>query len=38
MEKVNSLLSFDIVKFDEKISEELKEEIEKNGVVIYEKT
>lgn len=37
-EKVNSLLSFDIVKFDEKISEELKKEIEKNGVVIYEKT
>lgn len=37
-EKVNSLLTFDIIKFDEKISEELKKEIEKNGVVIYEKT
>ncbi len=37
-EKVNSLLLFDIVKFDEKISEELKKEIEKKGVVIYEET
>ena len=28
---------FDIVNADEKISQELKEEIERDGVVIYEK-
>lgn len=35
-EKVNSLLSFDIVKLDKTISGELEKEIEKDGIVIYE--
>lgn len=37
-EKVHSLLMFDIVQADAPISAELKEEIEKNGVMIYAKT
>ena len=37
-ENANSLLMFDIVNADEKISQELKEEIEKDGVILYEKT
>lgn len=36
-EKVHSLLMFDIVQADTPISNELKTEIEKDGVVIYEK-
>ena len=36
-EKIHSLLMFDIVQADAPISAELKEEIEKDGVVIYEK-
>lgn len=36
-EKTHSLLSFDVVDFDLGVSDELKYEIEKNGVVIYEK-
>lgn len=36
-EKTHSLLMFDIVQADAPISAELKEEIEKDGVVIYEK-
>ena len=36
-EKTHSLLMFDIVQADAPISEELKQEIEKDGVVIYEK-
>ena len=36
-EKVHSLLSFDIVDIDSGISEDLKKEIEKDGVTIYEK-
>ena len=36
-EKIHSLLMFDIVQADTAISDELKEEIEKDGVVIYEK-
>jgi len=36
-ENVHSLLMFDIVELDRGISEELKNEIEKDGVVIYEK-
>lgn len=36
-EKTHSLLMFDIVQADVSISDELKEEIEKDGVVIYEK-
>ena len=34
--KAHSLLEFDIVRYDETTSEELREEIEKDGVVIYE--
>ncbi len=37
-EKINSLLMFDIVQADSSISDELINEIEKDGVVIYEKT
>ena len=37
-EKTYSLLMFDIVQADAPISDELKQEIEKDGVVIYEKT
>ena len=37
-EKIHSLLMFDIVQADAPISAELKEEIEKDGVMIYEKT
>ena len=36
-EKINSLLMFDIVQADSSISDELIKEIEKDGVVIYEK-
>lgn len=36
-EKVHSLLMFDIVQADASITDELEEEIEKDGVVIYEK-
>lgn len=36
-EMAYSLLSFDIVKYDDRITEELKEELRKDGVVIYEK-
>ena len=37
-EHINSLLSFDIINASESISDELENEIEKFGVVIYEKT
>lgn len=37
-EKVNSLLSFDVIDVNKGISEELQKEIERDGVVIYEKT
>ena len=36
-EKIHSLLMFDIVQADAKISDELKREIERDGVTIYEK-
>ena len=36
-EKMNTLLTFDIVEMDKGVSEELKKEIEKDGVIIYEK-
>lgn len=36
-EKAHSLLSFDIVDADRGISDDLKEEIERYGIVIYEK-
>lgn len=37
-ENVHSLLTFDIIDLDSGISDELKEEIKKDGVTIYEKT
>lgn len=37
-EKAWTLLMFDIVNLDKPISDELKHAIEKDGVVIYEKT
>ena len=37
-ENIHSLLMFDIVQADAAISNELKQEIEKDGVTIYEKT
>lgn len=36
-EKTHSLLSFDVVEFNDSTSEELKGEIERDGVLIYEK-
>lgn len=37
-ENVNSLLSFDIVDLNNGISDELKQELDKDGIIIYEKT
>ena len=37
-ENIHSLLMFDVVQADVKISDELKQEIERDGVIIYEKT
>lgn len=37
-QNIHSLLSFDIVKADDKLSDELANEIKNNGVVLYEKT
>lgn len=37
-ENVRSLLTFDIVSLDSGVSEELQREIERDGIVIYEKT
>lgn len=36
-ERVHTLLMFDVVDLDGHISEELQNEIEKDGIVIYEK-
>ena len=36
-ENVHSLLSFDIAELGDGVSDELKEEIEKDGITIYEK-
>ena len=36
-ESADSLLCFDVVKYDDNISNELKHEIERDGIVIYEK-
>lgn len=33
-----TLLSFDIIQLDKGINDELKKEIERDGVIIYEKT
>ena len=37
-ENIHSLLSFDVVDMNSRVREELKKEIERDGVVIYEKT
>ena len=37
-ENIHSLLMFDIIQADAAISDELKQEIEKDGFKIYEKT
>ena len=37
-ENVPSLLMFDVVRADVKISDELKQEIERDGITIYYKT
>ena len=37
-EKIHSLPSFDVVDMNSRVTEELKKEIERDGVVIYEKT
>lgn len=37
-EKTHSLLTFDIVQMDTNVTEELKNEIERDGVTIYEKS
>ena len=37
-ENIHSLLMFDIIQADAAISDELKQEIERDGVIIYEKT
>ena len=37
-ENIYSLLSFDVVDMNSRVTEELKKEIERDGVVIYEKT
>ena len=36
-EKTHSLLMFDIVQADASVSDSLKQEIERDGIVIYEK-
>ncbi len=36
-EKTHSLLMFDIINADKRISEELKNEIAREGIIIYEK-
>ena len=36
-EKAHSLLMFDIVEADGKLSQELMDEIERDGIIIYEK-
>ena len=36
-DNVNSLLSFDVINADKNISDELKREIARDGIVIYEK-
>ena len=37
-ENIHSLLSFDVVDMNSRVTEELKKEIARDGVVIYEKT
>lgn len=37
-EKTHSLLSFDVVDLEAGVSDDLKKEIERNGITVYEKT
>ncbi|MBR1737060.1 MAG: nucleotidyltransferase domain-containing protein [Firmicutes bacterium] len=37
-EYAHTLLMFDVIDLNDKITEELKQEIEKDGITIYEKT
>ena len=37
-EETSTLLSFDVVNLDRAVPEELRESIEKEGIVLYEKT
>lgn len=36
-ENIHSLLTFDVIDLDKNVSEELKKEIDRDGVIIYEK-
>lgn len=36
MENTHSLLSFDLINLDSQVSDELKKEIERDGILIYE--
>ena len=36
-EKVRTLLNFDVINMEQGVSEDLRQEIERDGVVIYEK-
>ena len=36
-ENIHSLLTFDVIDLDKNVSEELKKEIYRDGVIIYEK-
>lgn len=36
-EKIHSLLSFDVVDYDKSVGLDLKKEIERDGIIIYEK-
>jgi predicted nucleotidyltransferase len=37
MEKVHSLLTFDIIELDKGITKELQKELDNEGIIIYEK-
>ena len=37
-ENINSLLMFDVINVDDKISQDLRKEIERDGIIIYDKT
>ena len=37
MEKIHSLLRFDIIELDKGVSKELQAELDREGIVIYEK-
>ncbi len=37
-EKIHSLLLFDMVRMDGKVSKDLEKEIERDGIILYEKS